>query len=133
MSLTVTNPANSAESYIFGTRGRAPKWLTEGLAAGTVKVPEGYKSAKEKAAETAPKTPKVEKSAEKQIAKLNKKLQHANNKLDTAKKHVASEQTVVDALTAEIAALKNPVAVTEDETETVVITDDAPKAMTAAG
>jgi uncharacterized coiled-coil protein SlyX len=136
-NFTVPNPANAAESYTFGTKGRKPTWVTAGLADGSIKVPEGYKSTKEKLAEAAAskpaKAPKAEKSAEKRIAKLNVKLAHAVNKLEVAKKHLATAQADVDGFQAEIDSLKTPVAETEEVTETAVVTDDAPMVAAASG
>lgn len=55
MNLTVTNPADSTQTYTFGTRGKRPNWVNEGLKNGTIKVPEGYAPASQqpKTVETA--------------------------------------------------------------------------------
>lgn len=136
-NFTVTNPSNSAETYTFGTRGRVASWVKEGLADGSIKVPEGYKSTKDKIAEAAAskpaKAPKAEKSIEKRIAKLTEKMAHAVNKLGVAQKHLVTAQADVDAFQTEIDSLKTPVAETEEVTETVVVTDDAPMAAAASG
>lgn len=50
MSFTVTNPSNPNETYTFGTRGRSPKWLSDGLANGSIKKPDGYLTSAEKLA-----------------------------------------------------------------------------------
>lgn len=133
-NMTINHPTDPTKSYTFGTRGRVASWVDEGLAAGTIKVPEGYKSTKDKLAEAAAsKAPKAEKSVEKRIAKLTEKMAHAVNKLEVAKKHLATAQADVDAFQAEIDSLKTPVAETEEVTETVVVTDDAPMAAAASG
>lgn len=109
-NLTIINPINASESYTFGNRGKRPKWLTDGLANGTIVVPEGYKSAKDKAAEKVkgpkpgrkPKADTVE-SVAKRIVKLQKARRNAMNKQEVAQRHLDDAKTVVADLDAEIA------------------------------
>jgi hypothetical protein len=44
MSLTVKNPANPSQTYTFGSRGKRPAFVTEGLANGTIKIPYEYET-----------------------------------------------------------------------------------------
>lgn len=62
MNLTVTNPANANQTYIFGSKGAKPTWLLLALAAGTVKVPEGFQDSKDRA-KLAAKDKKAERDA----------------------------------------------------------------------
>jgi hypothetical protein len=48
MNLTVTNPANPSQTYTFGVRGKRPEFVTDGLANGTIKIPDGYISTADK-------------------------------------------------------------------------------------
>ena len=103
-NLTVTNPADSSQTFVFGTKGRKPGWLTDGLASGTIKVPEGYVSAKDKAKSDKP--ARVESNAvtdlEKRIAKLNKNMEHAKNQHACALRRVADAKAVIDGIQKEI-------------------------------
>ena len=109
-NLTITNPANPEQTYTFGSRGRRAPWVIEGLANGTIIVPEGYKSAKDKAAEKVkgpklgrkPKADTVE-SVAKRIVKLQKARRNAMNKQEVAQRHLDDAKTVVADLDAEIA------------------------------
>lgn len=108
-NLTVTNPANPEQTYTFGSRGRRAPWVIEGLANGTITVPEGYKSAKDKAAEKVkgpkpgrkPKADTVE-SLEKRVVKLQKARRNAMNKQEVAQRHLDDAKAVVTEIDAEI-------------------------------
>ena len=110
-NFTIINPSNPSQSYTFGKRGKRAGWVTAGLSDGSIKLPEGYLTAKEKLTkidpDADPNAPKRTKTVnvEKAIDKLMKKLAHAKNvqsvaqrHLDEAKNHVANLQTVIDTL-----------------------------------
>ena len=109
-NMTINHPTDPTKSYTFGTRGRIAGWVIEGLANGTIKVPEGYKSAKDKAAEKVkgpkpgrkPKADTVE-SLEKRVVKLQKTRRNAMNKQEVAQRHLDDAKTVVTEIDAEIA------------------------------
>lgn len=42
MAMTISNPADSTQMYTWGTRGKRPKFVVEGLANGTIKMPQEY-------------------------------------------------------------------------------------------
>ena len=106
-NLTVTNPADPTQTYTFGCRGKRAKWLTEALAAGTIKVPEGYMSSADKA-KTA-KGDKPEKAVNASVADLNKRIEklkkakaHALNLYAVQVRHLEEARTEVDDIQAEI-------------------------------
>lgn len=42
MSLTITNPANPSQTFTWGQKGKRANWVLEGLANGTIKMPQEY-------------------------------------------------------------------------------------------
>lgn len=42
MAMTISNPADSTQMFTWGQRGKKPKWVSEGLANGTIKMPQEY-------------------------------------------------------------------------------------------
>lgn len=105
--LTVTNPADPKQTYTFGVRGKRPDWLIKGLADGSIKVPEGYKSAKDKAAEaqaayqaTRIATITLD-ERETAVTKVARKLRLAADKLAVAQRHLDEAKAAHEALTAE--------------------------------
>lgn len=42
MSMTISNPANPSQTYTWGQKGKRPNFITEGLANGTIKMPQEY-------------------------------------------------------------------------------------------
>lgn len=108
--LTVKNPADPKQTYTFGVRGKRPDWLIKGLTDGTIQVPAGYKSAKEKAAEAqaAYQASRITTItlAERETAlnKVTRKLKLASDKLVVAQRHLDEAKAAHDALTTEHAA-----------------------------
>jgi hypothetical protein len=105
--LTVQNPANPSQTYTFGVRGKRPDWLIKGLADGSIKIPEGYKSAKDKAAEAQAAyqasriTTITIDERETAVAKVARKLRLATDKHAVAQRHLDEAKVALDALTAE--------------------------------
>lgn len=119
----VTNPANPTQTYVFGTRGRAPRFVTEGLANGTIKVPEGYVSTKDKLAAVVPRAVKTTtRKTEKLLEKLGKNLLMAKNKEIVAQRHLDEARKVREGLEAEIEAVKAAPVEVEAEQEAEEVT-----------
>lgn len=138
-NLTVTNPANPSQTFVFGTKGRKPAWLTDGLAAGTITVPEGYVSAKDKAKSDKPAkaTSNAVTDLEKRIAKLEETMEHAKNVHACAIRRVADAKAAIDGIQKEIdttnraikvlqPVMPKGIAVTEIENPADAATDETP-------
>lgn len=119
----ITNPADPVQTYVFGTRGKRPNWLIEGLAAGTIKVPEGYVSTKDKLAAVVPRAVKTTtRKTEKLLGKLGKNLLMAQNKEIVAQRHLDDARKVREGVEAEIAAAKAAPVEAEEEQEADEVT-----------
>lgn len=101
--MTITHPTDSTKSYTFGSKGARPEWVTAGLANGTIKLPEGYVSAKDKAAALS-QARKAEKDKANTVADLQTKLDrlvraaaHLANKHSVAVRHLDEAKVALDA------------------------------------
>lgn len=105
--LTVKNPADPKQTYTFGVRGKRPDWLIKGLTDGSIQVPAGYKSAKDKAAEAQAAyqasriTTITVAERETALNKVTRKLKLASDKLIVAQRHLDEAKDAHAALTAE--------------------------------
>lgn len=111
-NFTITNSSNPSQSYTFGTRGRKPDWVTAGLADGSIKLPEGYLTAKEKLAkidpDADPNAPKKVKTVnpDKMIERLTKKLRDARNLQSVQQRHVDDAKSKLETATQEVASIQ---------------------------
>lgn len=131
-NLTVTNPTDASQTFTFGTKGRKPAWLTDGLANGTIKVPEGYVASKDKVksdSQTSDKPKSISiNDMKRKLDRLVKDAAHANNKHQSALRIAndakvaldAANKAVEDAKASLKDALKDVIAATADAPATEI-------------
>ncbi len=127
----VPNPKDPTQTYEFGKRGKRPDWIITGLLDGSIQIPEGYKTAKEKA-EEASNTTQITRVAtntldehNKKIAKLDKKHKFALDKVGCAERRLADEKAAADALKVEMDAAIQARKEAMEKFATVLPTTDA--------
>lgn len=136
-TFTVTNPADPSQTYTFGTKGRKPAWVNDGLMNGTIKTPEGYVSAAEKAAAKTDGKPAEQtlggqiSALERRKVALNKKLDHQKNKISLAEKHVEEEKAAAEKLKAELAEIVKSLESVQSVVAPVATQPDAPAEVVA--